>query len=68
MSLKGKNESNRYVSDFVIIFFHSKATNFAVLSQFGVFSVFITVITSTVNFWLHAINCNYYSDVSRTAK
>ena len=44
---------------------NSKACNFAVISELGRFPMLISILTSCINFWLHTIQSNKDSLISK---
>ena len=44
---------------------HSKASNFAVISELGQLPLIISILTSCINFWLHTIQSNTDSLVKK---
>ena len=44
---------------------NSKACNFAVISELGQFPMLISILTSCINFWLHTIQSNKDSLISK---
>ena len=60
MSFKGTNEFNKILTRFskYILGVRSKASNFYVYSELGLFPMIITVIMSCVNCWIHTVQSN----------
>lgn len=57
ISFKGRNEFDKIFTRFskFVLGVHSKASNFAVLSELGQYPLIISAIVSCINFWLHAM-------------
>lgn len=57
ISIKGQNEFDKIFMRFskFVLGVHSKASNFAVLSELGQYPLIISAIVSCINFWLHAM-------------
>ena len=57
MSFKGINEFDMILTKFskYILGVRPKASNFAVYSELGLFSMIISVIMSCVNVWIHSV-------------
>ncbi|MCU7801324.1 MAG: hypothetical protein KZQ70_14625 [gamma proteobacterium symbiont of Lucinoma myriamae] len=57
MSFKGFNDFDKIFTRFskYVLGVHSKASNFAAFSELGQYPLIISVITSCINFWLHAV-------------
>lgn len=60
LTLKNTNEFDKIYMRFCkhVLGVHSKASNFAVISELGQFPLIISTITSCINFWLHTIQSN----------
>ena len=57
MSFKGHNEFDKLFTRFskYVVGVHSKASNFAVLSDLSQLRLIVSIIASWINFWLHTI-------------
>ena len=66
MSFKGHNEFDMIFTRFskYVLGVHSKASNFAVLSELGQLPLIVSIIASCINFWLHTIQSNSESLIS----
>ena len=66
MSFKGHNEFDKIFTRFskYVLGVHSKASNFAVLSELGQLPLIVSIIASCINFWLHTIQSNSESLIS----
>lgn len=60
LSFKSTNDFDKVHTRFCkfVLGTHSKASNFAVYSELGQFPLLITILTSCLNFWLHIIQSN----------
>ena len=58
MSFKGHNEFDKIYTRFCksVLGVHSKASNFAVYSELGQIPLVISIISSSINFWLHTVS------------
>ena len=66
MSFKCNNEFDKFFTRFskYVLGVNSKATNFAVFSELGQFSMLISVIARCINFWIHTIQSSNESLMS----
>ena len=66
-SFKSLNEFDKIFTRFLkyVLGVHSKASNFAVYSELGQFPLIISVITSCINFWIHAVQSSNDSLISK---
>ena len=57
LTLKNTNDFDKTYMRFCkhILGVHSKASNFAVISELGQFPLIISIITNCINFWVHTI-------------
>ena len=60
MSFKGHNEFDKIYTRFCkyVLGVHSRSSNFAVYSELGQIPLVISIISSSINFWLHTISSN----------
>ena len=60
MSFKGHNEFDKIHTRFCksVLGAHSKTSNFAVYSELGQIPLVISIISSSINFWLHTVSSN----------
>ena len=60
MSFKGHNEFDKIYTRFCksVLGVHSKTSNFAVYSELGQIPLVISIISSSINFWLHTVSSN----------
>ena len=60
LTLKNTNEFDMTYMRFCkhVLGVHSKACNFAVISDLGLFPLIISIITNCINFWLHTTQSN----------
>ncbi|MEW8545934.1 MAG: reverse transcriptase family protein, partial [Candidatus Thiodiazotropha sp.] len=67
LSLKSSSEYDKLYIKFCkyLLGVHSKACNFAVLSELGQYPLLITILTSSINFWLHIIQSSCDSLVAK---
>ena len=67
ISLKSNCEFDKVNTRFCkyVLGVNSKACNFAVISELGQFPMLISILTSCINFWLHTIQSNKDSLVSK---
>ena len=60
ITFKGQNEFDKIFTRFskFVLGVHSKASNFAVLSELGQYPLVLSPLVSCINFWLHIVQSN----------
>ena len=60
LTLKNTNEFDKTYMRFSkqVLGVHSKASNFAVVSELGQFPLIVSVLANCINFWIHTIQSN----------
>ena len=66
-TFKGQNEFDKMFTRFskFVLGVHSKASNFAVLSELGQYPLVLSALVSCINFWLHILQSNDNSLVNK---
>ena len=67
VTFKGQNEFDKIFTRFskFILGVHSKASNFAVLSELGQYPLVISALVSCINFWLHVVQSSDKSLINK---
>ena len=67
ITFKGQNEFDKIFTRFskFVLGVHSKASNFAVLSELGQYPLVLLALVSCINFWLHIVQSNDNSIVNK---
>ncbi|MCG7891851.1 MAG: reverse transcriptase family protein [Candidatus Thiodiazotropha endolucinida] len=67
ISIKGQNDFDKVLMRFskFVLGVHSKASNFAVISELGQYPLIISAIVGCINFWLHALQSSSSSLVNK---